>query len=384
MDLTPAQIDQLKTLGISKSDHPKSTIYNLRPKSSVLPLLSISGITLLSLGGLILLKSKNNSVSSTIYNLPSTISPSPTQVPKSIQHYLLTSQQYFTQALQSQTENNQNSALQDLNNSILAATQAIKEFPNDFRGYQQRARIYQSLIGSKPELINQAIADLSSAQKLNPNSTEIIHELASLFAKKGDIQNTLACLVKTVTLEPTKAQNFYDLAKIQQQTGLIAEAIATYNQLLPLIADNSQKIQIEAEKTALEALLAQNPTIYDPPSTISPTPASTIDDLPSLQATDITNETGLIIAAPETNKEIAVENLTESNALSGTATLSPNQKDITITNDNLKPESQVYLSIVKGGKNQTLKVQSKSGNSFTAGFDSPLSEEVQFKWWIIN
>ena len=168
----------------------------------------------------------------------------PTQVPKSIQHYLLTSQQLFSSALQMQStialpkptgEGGPSEILDLINKSILAATDAIKEFPNDYRGYQQRGKIYQALIESKPDLINQSISDFTTAFKLNPSSAQVSRSLASLYAKKGDASNTIAYLNKTVSLEPTKAQNFYDLAKIQQQAGLISQALNTYNQLLPLI-----------------------------------------------------------------------------------------------------------------------------------------------------
>ena len=70
MEYTPDQIEKLKSLGINvqtesrpvKGDVPTpvgTEGLNLK-KSSVFPLLSISGITLLSFSGLILLKYLNN------------------------------------------------------------------------------------------------------------------------------------------------------------------------------------------------------------------------------------------------------------------------------------------------------------------------------------
>ena len=264
MDYTPDQIEKLKSLGINVQTETPTIKLAIAPthqstnKSNIFPLLSISGLTLLSFSGLILLKGKGQTASNSteIQNLPSNTSVTPTQVPKSIQHYLLTSQQLFTQALQNQSD--QNSAIELLNKSILAATEAIKEFPTDYRGYQQRGRIYQSLIDSKPELINQSISDLASAQKLNPDSAEITHTLASLYAKKGDAQNTILYLNQTVALEPTKAQNFYDLAKIQQQSGLFPQALETYSRLITLITDPNQKIQIESEKSTIEKIISEN------------------------------------------------------------------------------------------------------------------------------
>ena len=321
--------------------------------------------------------------SSDIRNLPSDISVTPTQVPKSIQHYLLTSQQYFSQALQSQKD--QTSTIDLLNNSILAATSAIKEFPQDYRGYLQRAQIYQSLVDSKPEFLSQAISDLNTSYKLNSNSSEITHLLASLYAKKGDIQNTLAFLNQTIIIEPTKAQNFYDLAKIQQQAGLLPQALQTYNQLLTLVSDSAQKTQITSEKLALEKLVAQNPSQSNITTTPTTSPSTNIDnsnlDSHLIQALA---DSSLIVAAPETENKVEISNQTESNSLAGNSTLLANQKQITITNTNISSTSQVYVTITKGGKNQNLQVLSKSNKYFTVGLDSPINEDIEFKWWIIN
>jgi hypothetical protein len=354
---------------------------------TIIPLLSISGFTILSLTGLILFKSQDLDKSS-----PTPIAPQnnpqeagvPTQVPKSIQHYLLTSQQHFSSALQLQSSSPSSpQIIENLNQAILAATDAIKDFPGDYRGYQQRAAIYQALVESKPELLSQALTDLTQAQALNPASAEITRSLASLYALKGDSQNTIYFLAQTVSLEPTKAQNFYDLARLQQQTGLLPQALETYTNLLTLVTDPVQINQVKSEKTALENLLSQNPNPQIPSTLPSPSPFQTTPQLdsPALQAS---TSPGLIIAAPESQKDISVSNLTDSNSLSGTATLPPNQKEITLKNTQLTSSSQVYLTITQGGKNQTLQVLGKSASSFTVGLDSPISEPIEFKWWIIN
>ncbi|MBU1088691.1 hypothetical protein KKA02_02325 [Patescibacteria group bacterium] len=380
-NLTTNQIQQLQSLGINTNTH----------KNPILPLLSISGITLLSFSGLIFFKNKNENprhpelVSGSHQNQIQH-QTSPTQVPKSIQHYLLTSQQYFSQALETQQSNpsNQTQITNLINQSILSATDAIKQFPDDYRGWQQRASIYQSLMDSQPQFLIQAISDLSKAFNLNQNSAQISKNLASLFAKKGDIQNTLKYLSQTILLEPTKAQNFYDLAKIQQQTGLLSQALNTYSQLLPLVTDPSQKLQINSEKTSLENLLSQNKTPSNPTPTTSNTPPSPTFknlDSPVLQTSVSQN---LVIAAPQDSKNINVNNLTNSNALSGENTLPANQEKITINNSNITPTSQIYLTTTKGGKNQSLQILSKSKNSFTAGLNIPCQENIEFKWWIIN
>ena len=211
MDPTPDQLQQLQNLGLNPSTgRTMSCPYPPTSKTNLLPLFSISGLTLLSIGGLILLKSKDSAVIT-----PQTVSPvrspqdagGPTQVPKSIQHYLLASQQYFTQALEAQSSCMGSSGgcpsiINYLNQSITAASDAIKSSPSDYRGFEQRARIYQALLDSQPQLIDASISDYQQAQKLNPNSANLTRQLASLYAKKGDLQNTLTYLSATVTLEP--------------------------------------------------------------------------------------------------------------------------------------------------------------------------------------
>ena len=356
---------------------------------SVVPLLSISGLSLLSVGGLLLFKSKSDSVSvvipNTKYQIPDT-QVNPTQVPKSIQHYLLTSQQYYSQALQvQQAKTDQAQVAELLNQSLLAATSAIKEFPSDYRGYEQRGRIYQSLIDSKPELAATALQDFQKASQLNPSSADLTHTIALLFAKKGDLNQTLNYLSKTIILEPTKAQNFYDLALLQQQAGLLPDAINTYDQLLTIVPDTTQKQQIQTQLATLQELVKNNKSGRLPASTgnkdLTPTVTLTDPDAKLLQAS---GENNLIIAAPATDKSISVTGQTTSNAFSGTASLETNQTSFTLTNTNITPTAMVYVTLTQGGKNEILKVLSKADGSCTIGFDYPVNEPVEFKWWIIN
>jgi hypothetical protein len=417
LNLTPNQAQQLHSLGIDISN-PNSNIsesnkntLDLSPnigenqnppiistkpvevltksKTPIIPILSLSGLTIISFGGLMLLKNKAASTPISPSSPQNQAFPSPTQVPKSIQHYLLTSQQYFTQALAAQTASSSPADL--LNQSLLAATDAIKAFPDDYRGYEQRGRIYQSLIASQPQLLSSAIADFTVALRLNPSSPDLTRTLAALYARQGDAQTTLNYLSETITLEPTKAQNFYDLARLQQQVGLLSEAVSTYDRLLTIVSDPSQKQAVVSEKTALEKLVAQN--VHPSTASAQAGPTSTIPipsittDTPLLQAglpAGASAAAGLIIAAPESNSNITVSNLSTSNSLSGNATLPAQTTQIIISNTNLTPASQVYVTIISGGKNQSLQVLSKSKTSFTVGLDSPISEDIQFKWWIIN
>lgn len=379
-------IGKNKISPILSNKHPSLLI----SKPVLIPLLSLSGLSLISFSGLIFLKSKTSPSAVPVFSPQTQIQPSPTQVPKSIQHYLLTSQQYFTQALSALSSDScQNSTscpvIDLINQSILAASDAVKSFPQDYRGYEQRGRIYQSLIDSQPQLLTSAINDFSVAFNLNPSSPEITRNLASLYARKGDAQSTLNYLSQTVSLEPTKAQNFYDLAKIEQQVGLISQAISTYDHLLTLVTDPDQKQTVQSEKNALENLVAQNPQTSTPPTVTPNRPLTTgiqiNPDGPLLQA-GISN--GPIIAAPSTDSNITLNNLSTSNSLAGNGIISAGDTQVTLQNQLLTSSSQVYVTVISGDKNSTLQLLSKSKDSFTVGIDSPLSQDLHFKWWIVK
>jgi len=328
-----------------------------------------------------LLKSKTTAILPAPTNTkPEQNYPKPTQVPKSIQHYLLASQQNFTQAI---AATDQTQKIELINQSIIAASDAIKEFPKDYRGYHQRGRIYQSLVESQPQLIDQVVSDFNLAYKFNQSSAELSRDLATAYAKKGDAQNTIAYLAQTISLEPTKAQNFYDLAKIQQQAGYFADALITYNQLISLVTDPTQKQQIETEKIALEKIVAANPNApkQDLPSTIQDLTPNL--DAPTIQATDILAK-GVIIAAPEAEKKIEVTNQTNSNSLSGTITLPIGQSSISINNSQVDTTSQVYITVTNGIKGINPQITSKTTGSFSIGIDKPASENIEIKWWIIR
>lgn len=381
LNLTPQQLQQIESLDIKITSK----------KSTLLPLLSISGLTVISFGGIFLLKSKLSTTVIPTPGLPLRSSPSevgPTQVPKSIQHYLLTSQQFFTQALQLQQQKSPDT-VKYLNQSILAASDAIKQFPNDYRGYEQRGRIYQALIDSQPQLLTTVIADFSAAVALNPSSAALTRSLAGLYARQGDSRSTLNYLTRTVDLDPTTAQNFYDLARLEQQLGLIPQALSTYDRLLTIVSDPTQKAAVTTERSALEKLASQNPDVrvdprIDPSGSALPSfspSVSPVTDGPLIQAD---SGTGLIIAAPETSANITVNNLSISNSLSGDGLIPVGSTQITLTNTTLAPSDQIYVTLISGGKNLNLQLLSRSGSTFTVGLDSPAPENITFKWWIVK
>ena len=366
---------------LSKSSKTKS--------NHLIPLLSITGITLVAAGSIIYIKTNSlpQSNSPPPSQNPEPSAPSPTQVPKSIQHFLLSSQTFFSQALNlAQSEPNNSTALiEQLNNAIVAASTAIQAYPTDARGYEQRGRIYLSLVDSRPQYLAYAVSDYSTALKFNPLSSANAHTLASLYSRMGNSASTLHYLGLALTLDPTNPQNFYDLARLQQQTGQIPQALATYQRLIPLVTDSSQKQQLETETLALQKLVLQNPNPSLPSTPPPPTTPTFTTPLLQAQLIPLNSPDSVIIASPEATTKSALQSEKyDSNSLSGQSILKSGQVSQVISSTKLTPSSQVYITPTKGGKNASLEVISKSKDSFTVGLPAPISEDIEYKWWIVN
>ncbi len=430
--LTSDQINRLKALGIKTKDSPSTPTapsatplpspvsslpsppqslpsppapppQNLTPPSINLKSYLIIPAIPATFGLLLLVKSALSPSSPSLSPTPASPAanqgPEPTQVPKGIQHYLLASQQFFSQALQAQNSQRPTEEITTLlNQSLENATAAINLFPQDPRGWTQRAELYASLPPQDLPYLNQALAAYQKAYTLQP-TPQVTRQLALLWGKKGQAVETIRWLEKTVLLEPTNAQNFYDLARTQTQAGLLTQAVKTYEQLVPLIVDPTKRQEITATKNSLEQLLAQN--IQKAPETISPAPPSDgqinlPENPPAIQASLISQ--GLLIAAPDQEqKELTVTGQTDSNSTSGLVSIPPGQKETKVYTNLLNDQTQVYLATEKGGKNLTPQVASKytekicdpqspqvCGNYFTISLDSPTPDNMTIRWWIIE
>ena len=393
IDLNNNQLDRLKNLGIeiggSQKHYGSLLVSSKRNNSWML----VVGAGLIGMAGLMLMvavknkseKSTKTEVLSDNINKDEIARVTPAD---SIQKYLLTSQQYLSQAVLNQEDGNNQETTDLLNKSLKEIDAAITNFPQDYRGFQQRGKIYQSLVSSSDPAteqdklyIGQAIADFLVAYKLNSEIAENCRDLAALYARLGDAKTTVFYLSQAIRIEPTRAQNFYDLAKIQSQGGDIVGALETYKQLLWLVSDSSQKSVIEKEKQTLEEILAQNPDVKKNRFLTPTTPTAGLADGKKLEANIAS---GVVIAVDTEANNLEVSGMTDSNALSGTGKLIAGEIDVEIKNSHVSDESLVYVTVVEGGKNQTLRVKSKSVSGFKVGLDVASNDDIEFKWWIVN
>ncbi len=75
---------------------------------------------------------------------------------------------------------------------------------------------------------------------------------------------------------------------------------------------------------------------------------------------------------------------TSSAATAGTITLSTGQTEVIITNNQLTPNSMVYLTPNGSTQNQVPYIKNKTDTNFTIAIDTALDHDVNINWWLIN
>ncbi len=328
------------------------------------------------------------------------------EVAKPISYYLLSSQTLFSKAIELASQNNQKTdnnqgvnpkesdnarIVQLINEAIGQATEAVLHYPTDPRGYAQRAKIYQAIEKYLPEATKVALADWEKAASLSSNDPQYFKSASDLALKINDFQKALFCLEKASEVAPTEAQILFDLAQLENKLGLLTEAKKDYQRVLGLVVSREQKELIEKELKAIDSLLAQSPksVIKESLETTSKKEAISLpDNPPKLEAKNLTNR--IFLADPSEKKDLLIEDFADSNAFSGIGVLPGGTTKITIMNNIINNNSQVYLTPIGDSQNQILRVSQKkpaSGNqpgSFTVTIPQALNHDLEFKWWIIN
>ncbi|OGY13660.1 MAG: hypothetical protein A3A62_03295 [Candidatus Blackburnbacteria bacterium RIFCSPLOWO2_01_FULL_44_43] len=93
----------------------------------------------------------------------------------------------------------------------------------------------------------------------------------------------------------------------------------------------------------------------------------------------------IIIASPTNSDPNTINSSTESNATAGKATLPAGETIVTIANTNVTDSTLVYVTPNSPTGNQVLYIKNKlAGESFTVAVDNPLTQDVEFSWWVIE
>jgi len=316
---------------------------------------------------------------------------------KGISDYLITSQTFFSQAIELSATSKNDQSLVDSNNQRVAelineainqATEAILHYPTDARGWYQRAKIYQTIEKYNPGSIEAAVADLERTVYLEPENKEYLSALSDLWLQKSDSKKAIFYLSQAVEANPTDAQLCFKLAKLQTTQGLLFEAHANYKKIVPLLVDSEQKELVKKEITAIENLLAQTKGV-DFSSLAVPTITATNDlylpDSPAkLEANNLAQQ--VIITDPEDQERFISKDSKQysSNALSGNSTIPAGQTEVEIESNSLTENTQVYVASVGDSHNEVLKVKTKGEDSFVISLSNSIGTDLEFKWWLIQ
>jgi excisionase family DNA binding protein len=79
-----------------------------------------------------------------------------------------------------------------------------------------------------------------------------------------------------------------------------------------------------------------------------------------------------------------IVNEVKTNASAGRAKLAGDSEKIKITNPNITPDSLIYLTPLSDTGNKVLYVKSQEDGFFEVGFNSPVENDTQFNWWIVD
>ena len=300
-----------------------------------------------------------------------------------VSQYLLSSQALLSQAIESSLQNKDSSKNEQvvklINEAITQATQATIAAPQDARGYAQRGKIYKTIekyLDNAPEA---ALKDYLHATRLDPYQLSYYEQIGVLYLKLDKSQQALENWQKAAYLNPTEAKVWHQLAKIQTSLGYLTQAKTNYQRILSLVLDGEQKEEIEKEITALNNLLSQ--TNQAPSSKNKGQEDLILPNQPPQLEAKITAQ--VILADPQEKSE-SQDSALESNALSGTASLGPNEQVTEIQNTNINTNSEIYLAELNNPNNQILRVASKQEGSFKVEVPKSSEQEITFRYWIIN
>jgi len=344
--------------------------------------------------------------------------------------YLLSAQSMLTKAIalskEANADNNQR-IVELINQAIDTTNQAIANFPSSSAAYAQQAKTYQTISKYMPEAFDAAVAYYQQALKIGANNPTYYDSLADLYLSStndvgqgttsevaqsdssdgvgiGHLDLALFYLDKAVEADPTNPNRIKKLAETQSQAGYINKAKITYQRLLGIISDDNQVAKIENEINSLNKLLAEaaadakgNEGIssdggrMDSSEVIREKDITLPDSPPKLQAHHLAG-VNTFIAEPHKSKITNQNSTLETNAKSGSAVIPAGKRQVEICNNNLGPDTQVYLVPEGETKNIILFVKSKSAYdpasdhcpNFVAGIAKPLEQDLKFKWWLIT
>ncbi len=115
---------------------------------------------------------------------------------------------------------------------ILILEQMVKKYPKE-----KGAHYWLGTQHSVNKLSNNAVEELNTALKLDPNYGDAINMLAYTYADMGDFEKAIEYFKKYASVSPGDANPFDSLAEIYVRMGRLDEAIAKYKEVLEIKPD---------------------------------------------------------------------------------------------------------------------------------------------------
>ncbi|KUK82585.1 MAG: hypothetical protein XD98_0551 [Microgenomates bacterium 39_6] len=318
-------------------------------------------------------------------------------------YYINISQRFLTKAEElsknpNQTPKDKEDILIAVQNSLETINEGINHYPKDDRLYAQRAKIYQGIASFSPNALEAALSDLDQARKLSPQNPTYPKTQSQILAQLGRFQDASFYAKIAYEIEPQNLQNLANLGQIQIKAGQIKQAVSSYQTLASLLPQDSQEqITIKQEITSLEKLLAQAKTsqssnlfLADEPTPKNPEPKNIPADINLLPQEQASLPENLVIASPQEENNRQQDQELDLNASAGEAIIAAGKTEITIYNHNLTDNKKINLVPQEETDNQILYVKSKNTNPddgipyFVVSLSQPLSQDLAFKWWIIE
>jgi tetratricopeptide (TPR) repeat protein len=318
-------------------------------------------------------------------------------------YYINISQRFLTKAEElsknlNQSPKDKEDILIAVQNSLETINEGISHYPKDDRLYAQRAKIYQGIASFSSDALEAALADLDQARKLSPQNPTYPKNQSQILARLGRYQDASFYAKIAYEIEPHNLQNLADLGQIQIKAGQIKQAVSSYQSLVSLLPQDSQeRATVKQEIASLEKLLTQaktNPSselfLASEPTPKNPEPKNVPADINLLPQEQASLPENLVIAGPQEENGHQQDQELDLNAFAGEAIIAAQETETTIYNHNLTDNKKINLVPQEEMSNQILYVKSKNTNPndgapyFIVSLSQPLSQDLAFKWWIIE
>ncbi|PIS13757.1 hypothetical protein COT65_02470 [Candidatus Shapirobacteria bacterium CG09_land_8_20_14_0_10_47_13] len=332
--------------------------------------------------------------------LPAQTQTSKAAPEQSLLYYINTSQEFLNKAQVLSTNTNQTPAeKQEILDTARLALESIAKgiaiYPQDDRGFAQRATIYEAVMPVNVDFRKMAIADLEQAVVINRQNPLYLARLANLYLQIPDFNNAARVWYKAYLINPVDVQTLYNLADALEKSGQGVQSFHYFEKLISLLPANDTNLAtIKNRQQGLAELIQNSRLEYlsEPELFVQAAPTGQqteplgIEDLP-LQQAAAANQ--VIIAAPNDSDPPAGEagpGSVSSNSKGGEAILPANEKEVTIKTPLVKDNTFIYVKAISTTQNKVIYVSSKNPEEgyFKVAIDTPINSEIKFNWWIIK